>query len=306
MSGVHDEAGACGPNSQMNFLRGGGEATSSNAPPTQPDPPPSHSSEMQPVEITEEVVTIRGTSYFMQLALPPRIRNSNTEQASPVFVLDFDGQVFEAIVAAQQAERRAVIHLDGRNWYPNLLFLGPSSKQAALTPEQWLAILPELVKHVQSRHGAYEFSRSICGLTSEGGHAVKAVLQDGGISKLFSYFALGSPEGVRPDGPSLAAKSAIALCVKAASDAAELSQARELKAALEVSRCPKSTLRQMVVDRFGEQHYHEQQTGYGVELLELPGDQLERSRRVGLWFGNKLERRKLERLGSLMPWHEFR
>ena len=135
---------------------------------------------------------------------------------------------------------------------------------------------------------------------------MQAVLQDGPCSKLFSYFALGSPEGVRPDGPSLAAKSAIALCVNPSSGTAELTQAAELKDALEVSRCPKSTLTQMVVDRHGEQHYHEQQTGYGVEILELPGDQLERCRRVGVWLGNKLERRKLERLGSLMPWHEFK
>ena len=65
----------------------------------------------------------------------------------------------------------------------------------------------------------------------------------------------------------------------------------------------------MTVDRYGEQHYS-QAAGLGVkvDVLHTTGgtgsDELVRGA-IG-WIGERLEARKLERLGSLMPWHEFK
>ena len=68
----------------------------------------------------------------------------------------------------------------------------------------------------------------------------------------------------------------------------------------------------MTVDRNGEQHYSkETRLGTAIDVLEPEGEvYVERSlavvsRAIG-WLGARLEKRKLERLGSVMPWHEFK
>lgn len=280
----------------MNFLRmmGGGGESSAAAPAPPPAPPPT--APLAEVKLTEMSITVAGLTITICCCdnCPPG------SEINPVFILDRDEQTLKDIIMAQRAEYEAVRNLDGRNWYPQLAFVGLSSKQAALTPEQWVTILPQVV----GGFGGYPYARSLCGLTTDGGRqAVQAVLNDADASKLFSYFVVGDPTGILPDGPKFGDKTAICLCA----GTADVAAATTLKQALEGVRCGKSTYTEMFVQNHtGEQTYREVQTGYGVELLEYGDDERERNRRVGLWLGSKLERRKLERLGSLMPWHEFK
>ena len=61
----------------------------------------------------------------------------------------------------------------------------------------------------------------------------------------------------------------------------------------------------MTVDRHGEQHY-EQQAGITTTIALLEVEKAGFAKASTEWLGERLERRKLERLGSLMPWHEFK
>ena len=65
----------------------------------------------------------------------------------------------------------------------------------------------------------------------------------------------------------------------------------------------------MTVDRTGEQHYSSAEgLGVAIDLREADGaagsDAIVKA--AVEWLGERLERGKLERLGSLMPWHEFK
>ena len=64
----------------------------------------------------------------------------------------------------------------------------------------------------------------------------------------------------------------------------------------------------MFVNRDGEQTYteHTQELAPPVSLDVTPFGRDEGRCRAVVWLCERLERQKLESLGSLLPWHEFK
>jgi hypothetical protein len=142
---------------------------------------------------------------------------------------------------------------------------------------------------------------------------VQAALGDETMAKHFEVFAVNepaAPAGASSSAAKLEDKTAVLLCCGSAVDDKIKAAAAEAKAAL-LARSGAAEVQDTVmqVDRNGEQHYRqESKLGSLVTLHEVDGavDGARFATTAVRWVAERLERRKLERLGSLLPWHEFK
>ena len=158
-------------------------------------------------------------------------------------------------------------------------------------------------------------------MNGHGRLAVQASVRalEGGRAR-FSNFILGSPDADgcgSAEGPPLEQKTAVCLCVSSAEGEEQKAAARACKSNLEARASTSgSTTTIMTVDRNGEQQYKEE-ASLGTEILLIEGTAPEGDDHGGEgsdelleravdWLGARFERCKLERLGNLMPWHEFK
>ena len=104
-------------------------------------------------------------------------------------------------------------------------------------------------------------------------------------------------------------KSGVCVCVGAGDGEARVAAARAYASLLRPRAGGELTDTVMTVDRYGEQHYTEEaRLGSVVKLVEMAEECTHGAfaTHAVTWVGEQWEQNKLERLGSLMPWHEFK
>ena len=331
MADFTDEAGAV--SDQMRMMRmmasAGGGGAASSAPPSASAPAAAPKPAGKPRSV-EQQLYIQNVPFRVRVSLPPgydRAENSS-DRYYTLYILDRDERIFDRAADATTAAYAAVSHLEGRNWYPDFIIVTAYIVPPPNTGATWLAankpspttivnlMAAHLLPYVERTFRVEPFAagRAICGLADDGCAAAQAALRDAEKLKLFHHVIVGSPaeasdaDALR-DGPPLEPKSAICLCVGRSEANARGAAARSCQAALSVRADASSTDTVMTVDRTGEQHYSSAEgLGVAIDLREADGaagsDAIVKA--AVEWLGERLERRKLERLGSLMPWHEFK
>lgn len=269
--------------------------------------------------LVETSITRDGGTWAVSVSLPPGYDGpTKNDRFNVLYILDGDKSVFTRSAAANLSAYAEIRPLPGRNWFPELIVATISG--GALTPEARLAATTKaLVPFIDSnfRTNPYAAGRALCGLTGEGRLAVQEALRNHQqVTGLFQTFIVGRPDADlcgEAAGAPLAEKTAICLYVGSREGAQRVQAARAAKAALEARIGGDSTTTVMTVDRNGEQHYKEEaRIGTVVDLLETEtaeGVAMASDGEIRVvmdWLGVRIERRKLERLGSLMPWHEFK
>ena len=130
-----------------------------------------------------------------------------------------------------------------------------------------------------------------------------------GCTKLFRFYLIGAAEvgekAATTSQTPLAEKTAVFLSASGAVDGA-----RPLEHAL-AGRLGGgvTTETTMFVNRDGEQTYSQKQSNLGAPLTLVADGGIDGGAfaKAGMeWLGLRLEKQKLESLGSLMPWHEFK
>ena len=334
MSDFSDEVGAT--SQQMNMMRmmsagAASPSSSTNNPAASATSTPviGAAAVQQPAgtpKLVEQRLFVGAVPFKVSVSLPPSYERaeSKSERYNTLYVLDRDEKIFKGACAAAVKLHNDVAHLDGKNWYPELIVV---NAEVILSAGQGAAHLPtaeeviglvcsQLVPWVEHHYRVEPFAagRGLLGLTGVGRGAALATLVDAARLKLFHNVLVGPPEAAADakgleGGPPLEAKSAVCFCVGGADGDAKAAAAKACRAALDAREKSDSSATVMTVDRVGEQHYA-QETGLGVlvALLETKGAAGGGDMVTGAvgWLGERLEKRKLERLGSLMPWHEFK
>lgn len=241
-----------------------------------------------------------------------------------VYVLD-SGPLFSLVTEAARADHAAVQGVKGRQWHPDLIIVGVRVHNRGETSAACLDYVREwLVPIVDAQYATnpYAAGRAICGHADAGGDAVRRLLvEERGETKLFRYFLLGAPaaatSGEGATAAPMAPKSAVFLsCAGDEACGGQLDEERTLAQAVRQRTAAASTDTTIVVDRHGEQHYtsHEASLGPAVTVDVVEGRRADEADALAValaqrgmhWLGGRLEEQKLEALGSLLPWHEFK
>ena len=330
MGDFSDEVGAV--SEQMKMMRmmaaaGSGGGTAAPSPAASPAPVPSAKPVGKP-RLIERQLYVLHVAFTVSVSLPPSYVESGSDRFNTLYVLDREASIFSRAADAAAAAAASVGQLEGRHWYPELIIVTAHVVPPPNSGANWLAankptpkeivdlMAIHLLDYVERTFRVEPFAagRAICGLVGDGRAAAHAALQDADKLKLFHHVLIGSPEAdddatTLQGGPPLEGKSAFCFLVGRRESSERQAAAKACQEAL-ATRAPKtSTDTVMTVDRTGEQHYASE-TGLGVvvELLELDGGAGSSTMVEGAvgWLGERLEKRKLERLGGLLPWHEFK
>lgn len=203
--------------------------------------------------------------------------------------------------------------------------------------------LPALIDHTY-RTKPYGAARALCSSRAGAGNAlVRAVLssEQHALAKLFRFFLLGDAADITSDAAVVTAagdsseiavtlmpeKTQVFLCCSALGPQHETA-ARAMQAALLARTRSESTETTLFVNREGEQTYTESQKKQGPTPVTLEmvkagtaaaaapstaenateGEALAVAfaQRGARWMSERFEFTKLESLGALMPWHEFK
>lgn len=278
--------------------------------------------------IVETSLTYDGKVYPVHVSLPPSYDDGPKSLTfNTLYLLDASPEVFSSVAAANLSAYASVRQQDGRNWYPELMVakLAMTGEPESLAPDQLLEASKALCEYVDGnfRAAPYAAARALCGMDGHGRLAVQAsvrALDHTAAKGMFSNFILGSPDADgcgSADGPPLEQKTAVCLCVNSAVGEEQKAAARTCKSNLEARASTSGSMTTiMTVDRNGEQQYKEEASlGTEIVLLEATapegdghggGGSDELLERAVDWLGARFERCKLERLGNLMPWHEFK
>ena len=260
-------------------------------------------------------MNVLGEGVTVRVSLPLSYESTPNEKYNTLYIVDDDPKIFESACQAANNAYASVHHLDGRNWFPELLVVAVQRPNGA-TPEHSIASLTNLVvAFVDNTYRTFPYAagRALCGQAADGRAAVLAALRDPEKLKTYQNVLLGAPDtadGVAGKAP-LEAKTAVLLQLGTGEGEAKAAAARACKAALDTRAGEGAQMSSTVmqVDRYGEQHYRQEaQLGVLIELSQVDGaPSAEDATRTAVeWVCARFEKRKLERLGSLLPWHEFK
>lgn len=332
MADFSDEVGAV--SDQMSMMRMMGTASRSQSAASAPsasktEAPAKPAKAAVPARRVKETLHFLGQTFDVYVSIPPAYDKPGHEndRFNCLYVLDREEKTFIRVAEAAVAAHAATAGIDGRQWYPELLVVTAyevrdmTSAEAynnaiKPSPEQLFALMAsQLIGWVESKFRVEPFAagRAVCGMAGEGSEAVICGLGDVEHAKMFQTYIIGAPEAESATklsgGAPLADKTAVCLCPSEAQGAA----AEACRTALQARAAGGDSMGTvMTVDRNGEQHYtKEARLGTAIDVLEPEGEVYVEgslalvSRAIG-WLGARLEKRKLERLGSVMPWHEFK
>ena len=328
MGDFSDEVGAVSDQMRMmRMMAAAGGSSASAAPAPAPAPAPLAKPAGKP-RLIEKQLFVLHVAFKVCVSLPPGYVESGSDRFNTLYVLDREQSVFSRAADAAAAAYASVGHLENRNWYPELIVVTAHVVPPPNSGANWLAAnkpTPKEIIDLMSIHlldyvertfrvEPFAAGRAICGFGGDGRAAAHAALQDADKLKLFHHVLIGSPEAddestALQGGPPLEGKSAVCFLVGRSESSERLAMAKACHAALEARTDKTTTATVMTVDRTGEQHYaSETGLGVAVDLLEIDGGAGSTAIIEGAirWLGERLEKRKLERLGSLLPWHEFK
>ena len=263
------------------------------------------------------------------VSLPPDYTEKVTvgrEKYNVLYVLDasFEPGFHEAVGAARSGYA-AMQKQEGRGWFPDLIVVGLTYPKECSARALVRFLGSDLIPFVDATYSTkpYAAARAAWASDEAGSSALGLALTVNETTKLIRYFAIGVPQSASvaaSAGPSLPEKAAVFLGTSDG-DGDAMAAARRLETAL-TARVPGSGVTRsttMFVDRHGEQHYtqHEQRGAPPITLDRAPTEPSETTSssattarsfadRGVRWVCERLEWQKLESLGQLFPWHEFK
>ena len=259
----------------------------------------------------------------MLVALPPQYEEkaARGEMYNVLYVLDQGHTLFSHLANQQRALYAETRPKEGRNWYPEVIVVGIQGPAPA-SPGALLSYLRDsLVPFVDGTYRSKPFAagRAVCGFDDAlGGEAIRALLLEDAHAedlKNFRFYAVGSAGAHKASarGSSslqLPDKAAVLLTVGKDEAPARIAAARSLAEETAPRASCEGELT-MFVNNKGEQTYSVKDTSgrpppVELEVLEGGGGDLAFASAAASWVGRRFETQKLESLGSLLPWHEFK
>lgn len=268
-------------------------------------------------------------NFKVMISLPPDYDAKVEKRVhfNTLYVLDEGWQSFAMTAGAARVAHDSVKGKEGRQWHPELIVVGIASAGAAEAGvEKRLQFLTEtLVPTIDGTFNTLPYAAARAVLAhdtlSKSGGGTSAMLRllldesEGEKLKMFRFFMLQGGGGASASGErqrSIAQypeKTAVRVTVGGTEGDAAVDAAKELQAELAArSGAAVATSTTMFVNRDGEQTYteHTQELAPPVSLDVTPFGRDEGLCRAVVWLCERLERQKLESLGSLLPWHEFK
>ena len=263
--------------------------------------------------VETHVKELFGATFTIKVSLPLSYKDKPSEQYNTLFLVDLEDGHFESAAASASEAHATTVTKERRNWFPELIVASVSGGGEA-TPDMMIGGATQfLLPFMDQSYRTYPYA---AGRTLMGRAIALAALRNDDIMKMFQNYVLVSPESAEGVGGEGRAKmldnTAILLTASKGDGETTLAAARACKAALDTRAggpdAAQATTTVMQVDRHGEQQYRQEATlGFLIELRELDGAGRDELVRDGVvWVCERVEKRKLERLGSLLPWHEFK
>ena len=253
------------------------------------------------------------------VSLPPdyEAQVGRRNRLDVVYVVDGGARLWSLVCESGRANHASLKGAEGRQWHPDPIVVGiskPLSNESGTSLTSF--VQHSLIPLIDSQFCTKPFAagRAVCALsTGLGGSSLRKMLVEDetpGCAALFRFYMMGSAHHAEGKAPvatkPLPEKTAVYLgCTDAGADTA-----RSLEQALQgrLGHVVKETT--MFVTRDGEQTYSEKEAicGPPVTLDVSPDAGMEAvfAKSAMVWLGRRLEQQKLESLGSLMPWHEFK
>ena len=302
-------------------------AASESAVPPQENPP-SLAQPSPPMPVNTSKTKVNGRTVLV--SLPAGYGQSSGSGMNRVYnvlyVLDAGQTVFSLCAQAARESHAATLNQSGRQWHPELIVVALSEAPSRGGEHALLDFLTtDVVPHVDSKYhtNPYAAGRAVLGHDALGAGAMRRLLigdENADRRKAFRFYLLGGGGGgIATPAPSAASESELppktAVYLSASTDAGAATAARDFEGALVKRASMGATQVSMFVNRDGEQTYTRKEVDSGgkpitLELLEGPANsdaaRAAFATRALDWLGLRLERQKLESLGSLMPWHEFK
>jgi hypothetical protein len=236
-----------------------------------------------------------------------------------VYVIDGGARLFSMVASSGRADHASLSGAEGRQWHPDPIIVGiskPLSNESGTSLTSF--VQHSLIPLIDSQFWTKPFAagRAVCALSSEpGGSSLRKMLVEDETptcTSLFRFHLLGSAHLAEGRGPAattlLPEKTAIYLGAAEASPGIDAARSLEQVLQSRSGKTAKETT--MFVTRDGEQTYTEKEAvgAPPVTLDVAPAGDTEAAFATNamVWLGRRLEQQKLESLGSLMPWHEFK
>ena len=306
----------------MNFMRAA--MAGNDAAPVRPKEEPTPLAKPPEIpgwaQVTHQVAL--GTeSFTVKISLPLSYNTpeGKSEKYNVVYILDEQDGVFSTFTASARNNFAMIRPLDKRQWFPEFIVATAKRDNGEPPPAEFMLplVCNNLVPLVDSnfRTNPYAAGRALCGFSGIAKEMVYKALEDEAAIKTFnSYLAGVQAIGTSGELPTLPEKFGCFLAIGTADGEEPIKAAKATKAALEARAGVGKELTDTVmqVDRYGEQHYRQEaKLGAAVHLEEVPGKASSVlgwafAEKGALWLGERLEAQKLERLGGLLPWHEFK
>ena len=239
-----------------------------------------------------------------------------------LYVLDAGHNLFTHITNSQRSCFADVHGQDGRQWYPEVIVVGvfgpPPADADSMIGYITRSVVPYVDKSYQTK--PYAAGRAVVGFDDAalGGLAVRNLLlapgeEDAERLKSFRFYLVGSAgEGGSSNTATKPLPDKLSVYLSVGSDEADGRQtaARELAASLS-KRATMNAETTMFVNREGQQTYTQKEVAGRPPPIELEvnaagGGDVAFAAAAASWLGRRLEAQKLESLGSLLPWHEFK
>ena len=291
-------------------------ACATRAAPTASSPPLGQGVAHGPTHMSHETLADPVSGVELLISRP----TSGSGMRDVIYVIDEGEAVFDEFVKAARASHAEVEGNDGRQWHPHVILVGVKSlpKHMQDNPSQYLDyIIYKLTDFIDGRCGSkpYAAGRAICGRSGNAAAIVRSALvaKEHQLHKLFRFYLMGMDAGgSAPDETPLPDKTQAYLIAGSATESA-----RAMQSAL-LHRCSEGKDISMFVTRDGEQTYTQlERNGPPPVTLDvvdasstMVGSQdalaaafVSRSMK---WVGERFEATKLQSLGSLLPWHEFK
>ena len=249
-------------------------------------------------------------------------RQSNSS-GDVVCMLDADSALFQQCIGAALKAHKDVAGKEKRNWHPVLTFVGVKSLPDGVDsdPAAYITFIQNVLPDILSMYGKpYGEGRALLARSGIAAAALRSILaaDKHDVHKHYRLYMLGdcSLEGAIAPATSAALPDKTQVYLSAAVGPGEsAARARALESAL-LARMGVGVDTTMFVTRDGEQTYtHHERTGPSPVTLDLVAEQaadasgdVPSAFAAGsmLWVGERFEVMKLQSLGSLLPWHEFK